>query len=90
MKLFSCQAIEKPLRVNQLLGVKLNDELFLNLCVNDSTGWEAVNDDAHLRCNNFEPSWNGLLTKFSACDDEWCEVLRFSANIDNVILAYAI
>jgi hypothetical protein len=56
-----------------LLGVKLDDELFLNSGVDLSTNWQLVNQNAHAAWDNFNPRWHSAITMFGASNLERCE-----------------
>src|SRR5665811_818114 len=71
-----------------VLGVELDDQLFLDLRVDDLTRGQGVNKDPHLRRDGLHPGRHGPLAGLCTGDDERCHLHGLATNLDDVALGH--
>src|SRR6185436_12859776 len=77
-----------PAYQRSVLGVELDDQLFLDLRVDDLTRWQGVNQDAHLVRDGLDPRRHRTLAGLCAGDDEGRHLHGLATDLDDVVLGH--
>src|SRR5688572_447966 len=76
--------------VKHLLGVQLDDQLFLNLGVDRLPGRQRVHQDLELARDRLEPGRNRAAAGEALCDQERGELAALLAHLDDVVLTHPV